>query len=107
MHNTFPESTSKLDAILITLANIPSGKVCSYGDIAKKSGYPGLARYVAKILKDLPGNSQIPWHRVINSQGKISFPVNSTMYCLQLSKLQKEGVLLSSSNTVPKEFFWD
>ena len=106
MPNSLPENTSKGDAILITLTGIPSGKVSTYGDIAKRSGYPGLARYVAKILKDLPENSQIPWHRVINSKGKISFPPNSTMHLLQLSKLKNEGILFSKSNVVAKKFFW-
>tara|TARA_R110001592_G_scaffold267611_1_gene533666 strand:- start:22526 stop:22846 length:321 start_codon:yes stop_codon:yes gene_type:complete len=106
MPSSLSDNASKVDAILITLANIPSGKVSSYGDIAKRAGLPGLARYVAKILKDLPDNSQIPWHRVINSQGKSSFPENSTLYFLQLSKLQEEGVLLSKSNIVPKKYFW-
>ncbi|MFT6028898.1 MAG: methylated-DNA-protein-cysteine methyltransferase-like protein [Oleiphilaceae bacterium] len=106
MPNFLPENTSKADAIFITLAHIPFGKVSTYGDVAKQSGYPGLARYVAKILKDLPHNTKIPWHRVINSQGKSSFPANSAMYSLQLSKLQKEGVILSKSNIIPKQFFW-
>ena len=106
MPNSLPENTSKADTILITLANIPFGKVCTYGDIAKRSGYPGLARYVAKILKDLPHNSKIPWHRVINSQGKSSFPTNSSMYSSQLSKLKEEGIVLSATNIISKEFFW-
>ena len=106
MTSSFPETVSKVDAILITLANIPSGKVSSYGDVAKRSGYPGLARYVAKILKDLPHNSTIPWHRVINSQGKCSFPENSPMFYLQLSKLQEEGVTFTTRKIVPKHFFW-
>jgi methylated-DNA-protein-cysteine methyltransferase-like protein len=106
MTNTLPENISKADAILVTLASIPSGKVSTYGDIAKRAGLPGLARYVAKVLKDLPDNSSIPWHRVINSQGKISFPKDSNMHLLQLTKLQKEGITLSQSNTVNKLFFW-
>lgn len=106
MPKSLPDNISKVETILITLANIPSGKVTSYGDVAKRSGYPGLARYVAKILKDLPNNSQIPWHRVINSQGKSSFPENSTMYYLQLSKLRQEGIILSESKIIPKQFFW-
>ena len=97
---------NKVDAILITLASIPIGKVSSYGDIAKRSGFPNLARYVANILKNLPNDSKIPWHRVINSQGKISFPKDSAMYCLQRTKLQEEGVTLSNSNTVAKKYFW-
>ena len=103
---TLPSNQSKRDAILITLANIPSGKVSTYGDIAKRAGFPGLARYVATTLKKLPNNSNIPWHRVINSKGKISFPLNTHMYHEQLTLLKKEGVYFSESDTVPKDFFW-
>lgn len=106
MTDSLPENVSKADAIFITLANIPSGKVSTYGDIAKRAGLPGLARYVAKVLKDLPNDSRIPWHRVINSQGKSSFPKDSSMYNLQLAKLQEEGISLSPSNTINKQFFW-
>lgn len=106
MNQTVPDKQAKEDAILITLASIPAGKVSSYGDIAKKAGFPGLARYVAYILKNLPNDSKIPWHRVISSQGKISFPKNGKMYSLQRSKLKDEGIMLSQSNTVPKRYFW-
>ena len=106
MASSAPDKHTKVDAILITLANIPAGKVSSYGDIAKKAGFPGLARYVAYILRNLPNDSKIPWHRVINSQGKISFTKDSAMYCLQRSKLKKEGIMLSHANTVAKKYFW-
>jgi methylated-DNA-protein-cysteine methyltransferase-like protein len=106
MTSALPEQISSVDAILITLASIPSGKVTTYGDVAKRSGFPGLARYVAKILKNLPEDTQIPWHRVINSQRKSSFPEHSSMHILQISRLQKEGVILSKSHTISKCCIW-
>tara|TARA_R110002072_G_scaffold90500_7_gene202463 strand:- start:13457 stop:13780 length:324 start_codon:yes stop_codon:yes gene_type:complete len=105
-HPTLPANQAKSDAILVTLANIPSGRVSTYGDIAKRSGFPGLARYVASILKNLPKGSNIPWHRVINSKGKISFPPNSHMYHQQIALLKKEGIHFSDTDTVPKHFGW-
>tara|TARA_R110002167_G_scaffold273605_1_gene479810 strand:- start:729 stop:1049 length:321 start_codon:yes stop_codon:yes gene_type:complete len=105
MSRPLPVKDPKVDAILITLANIPAGKVSSYGEVARRAGFPGLARYVAYILKNLPNDSKIPWHRVINSQGKLSFPKDGTMYCLQRSKLKEEGITLSRSNTVAKKYF--
>ena len=94
------------EAILHTLSRIPSGKVSSYGDIARRAGYPGLARYVAMILKRLPDNSTIPWHRVINSKGRSSFPMDSDMQCLQISLLRAECIPVSESGTIPKAYFW-
>ncbi|MFV1873501.1 MAG: MGMT family protein [Oleiphilus sp.] len=100
------QKDSKSAAILTTLANIPYGRVSSYGEIAKRSGFPGLARFVARVLQKLPPQSTIPWHRVINSQGKISFPPGSEMYSHQKRKLLEEGIVFSSSDCITKEFFW-
>lgn len=80
--------------ILQQLSHIPKGKVCTYGDLAKLSGYPSHARFVGSVLKQLPKDTSLPWHRVINGQGKISFPENSTAYAIQKSKLEEEGVAI-------------
>lgn len=58
--------------IFAVIHQIPRGKVTTYGEIAKLAGYPGYARHVGKALGNLPKDSKLPWHRVINSQGKIS-----------------------------------
>ena len=57
--------TKKVELIL---KNIPRGKVTSYGTIAALAGSPRAARQVVQILHR---TDNIPWHRVINSQGKI------------------------------------
>ena len=78
-------------AILATINAIPAGRLSTYGLIAKAAGFPGNARLVGQILKNLPEGSEIPWFRVINAQGKISFPSASANYLRQLSALQAEG----------------
>lgn len=83
----------KLDQIIwLTVSQIPVGKVMTYGQIAKACGYPGYARYVGTVLKKLPSDTDIPWHRVINAQGRISFPFDSEAYQKQLGRLMAEGV---------------
>lgn len=94
----------KKDAILQTLASIPAGKVCSYGELAKRAGYPGYARYVGHILKNLPERTNIPWHRVINSQGKISFPENSDKFREQKQRLQSEGIIFKENRCSLKKY---
>ena len=54
--------------------DIPSGHVATYGQIAILAGLPGHARYVGTVLKNLPSQSRLPWHRVVNAKGCISFP---------------------------------
>jgi methylated-DNA-protein-cysteine methyltransferase-like protein len=99
------EQTPK-SAILYTLACIPPGKVSSYGDIAKRAGYPGMARYVAMILKQLPEHSGIPWHRVVNHKRQSSFPPDSDLHQSQIALLQAEGISFSQKGIIPREYFW-
>lgn len=88
------------------IASIPKGKVTSYGQIAKLAGYPNHARIVGNILKNLPSDTSLPWHRVINSQGKISFPQNSTAYNRQRLLLEKEGVSFKNSKVMSQYLAW-
>jgi len=54
------------------LKQIPRGKVATYGQIAAFAGNPRAARQVVRILHACSAKDKLPWHRVINSQGKIS-----------------------------------
>ena len=85
--------TSELKQLILqVVASIPPGKVASYGQVARLCGYSGYARYVGSVLKRLPGSTTLPWHRVINSRGKIAFPIGSEAYSQQYSLLAKDGV---------------
>lgn len=55
------------------VALIPPGKVATYGQIAELLGLFGRARQVGYALFRVAPDSKIPWHRVINAQGKISY----------------------------------
>lgn len=80
------------EAIYLALAQIPPGKVITYGNLAKLAGWPGGARLAGRTLCTLPEGSELPWHRVINSQGRSSLPEGSASYKEQIRRLQKEGV---------------
>ncbi len=54
------------------VARIPSGRVATYGQIALLAGYPRRARHVGYALASLTPGNDLPWHRVINAQGRIS-----------------------------------
>jgi len=85
---------------------IPYGKVTTYGQVAKLAGLPGLARFVGATLKQLPEGSKLPWHRVINSQGRISFPEHSERYTVQFELLTSEGVLFTNGKINFKHHLW-
>jgi methylated-DNA-protein-cysteine methyltransferase-like protein len=46
--------------------------VATYGQVALLAGLGRQARLVGYALGALPSGTRIPWHRVINAQGRIS-----------------------------------
>ncbi|ENX58653.1 MULTISPECIES: MGMT family protein [Acinetobacter] len=93
--------------ILEVIALIPFGKVASYGQIAKLAGLPKHPRLVGYVLKHLDKDSEIPWYRVINSQGKISVTrINEKGENVQQSLLEAEGVYLLNGKVSLKVFGW-
>jgi len=75
------------------VSEIPSGHVLTYGEVARLSGMPRAARRVSQALRRAPGGVKLPWHRVINAQGKISFPEDSSAWHKQKDMLEEEGVV--------------
>lgn len=92
------------EIVWTVIMSIPQGNVMSYGQVARLAGYPSHARMVGGILKKLPAKSKIPWHRVVNSQGKISLPVDSAAYLQQRQRLEDEGVAFRGDKILPTMF---
>jgi len=63
---------SSYPRIYAVVRRIPRGRVATYGQIAVLAGVPGQARLVGNALNAVPDSSTVPWHRVINAQGRIS-----------------------------------
>lgn len=80
------------DSVFLALSQIPAGRVITYGELARRAGMPNGARLVGRILGELPADSGLPWHRVINAQGKISFAPDSAAFNTQSDRLRQEGV---------------
>ena len=85
---------------------IPKGKVATYGQIASLCGLPGHARFVGYALHNLPDGVPVPWQRVINSQGKISFPPNSNNFKRQKELLESEGITIYKGKIDIKKYGW-
>lgn len=71
---------------------IPSGSVASYGEVARRAGLPRRARLVARTLATT--DQEVPWHRVLRSDGRIAFTEGSAGYREQVARLRAEGVLV-------------
>jgi methylated-DNA-protein-cysteine methyltransferase-like protein len=85
---------------------IPCGKVSTYGKVATMAGLPKQARTVGRYLSELPQDSTIPWHRVINSQGKISFEMGSERFTAQKLKLLDEQINFNKNKVDLNKYLW-
>ena len=97
----------KRESIWQVVHMIPSGKVATYGQVAALAGLPQAARFAGTSLKDLPTATRIPWHRVINAQGRISLPPSSSSYQEQHQRLTQEGVLILNGRVALKDYQWE
>ncbi|MGH8215495.1 MAG: MGMT family protein [Rhodanobacteraceae bacterium] len=78
--------------IYAAIAAIPAGRVASYGQIAARAGLPGRARLVGTALRETPDELELPWHRVLHSDGTIALPRGSRGFREQSRRLRAEGV---------------
>jgi methylated-DNA-protein-cysteine methyltransferase-like protein len=90
--------TAEWQAIVRVVQAIPRGKVASYGQVAVLAGLPRRARLVGRVLANLPPNSKVPWHRVVNARGEISLVGQAA--ARQRRLLVGEGVAFTPSGRV-------
>ncbi|HSM59314.1 MAG TPA: MGMT family protein [Longimicrobiales bacterium] len=73
--------------------SIPSGRVATYGQVARVAGLPGRARQVGYALAALDDRTDVPWHRVVNARGAISRRSGGPAFeRIQAVLLESEGV---------------
>lgn len=97
---------SNRDAIFTIVRAIPRGTVATYGQVARLAGIPGGARAVGFALNNLPVNTCLPWHRVVNARGQISLPADSHSYARQARRLANEGVEVNTGRISLQKFQW-
>jgi len=85
--------------IINIIQSIPYGKVAMYGQIAAMAGNPRAARQVVRALHTSSEKENLPWHRVINGQGKISLPLGFG-YEEQRTLLESEGVQFDENDRI-------
>jgi methylated-DNA-protein-cysteine methyltransferase-like protein len=83
--------------------SIPRGRVATYGQIARLADHANQARLVGRIMSQLPTGSNLPWHRVLNAQGRISSPGGKT----QQLRLADEGIILVNGRVNLKLYQWE
>jgi methylated-DNA-protein-cysteine methyltransferase-like protein len=88
-----PQSDEAVAAIYAVIRRIPKGWVATYGQVAAMAGLPRRARLVGHVLQNLDPAIKIPWHRVVNAKGEVSYSLSRNggdVYQRRL--LEKEGV---------------
>ncbi len=86
---------SAADKIVAAIAAVPRGEIAGYGEIARRAGLPGRARWVARLLSESKG-LDLPWHRILRSDGRIAFPADDARFAEQVQRLRAEGVAVEN-----------
>jgi methylated-DNA-protein-cysteine methyltransferase-like protein len=99
---------SSRDRIYAQVRRVPRGKVATYGQIARLAGLEGQARQVGYAMAAVPSSSTVPWHRVLNAQGRVSMrsegPGGSI---IQQQLLEREGIVFDAGGRVAlSRFGW-
>ncbi|MGI8926483.1 MAG: MGMT family protein [Tepidiformaceae bacterium] len=71
---------------------VPPGRVVTYGQLALELGSPSAARAAGYALYNLQAGNDVPWWRVINASGAISYKGRGPQADLQRELLEREGV---------------
>ena len=84
------------------VAQIPPGRLATYGQIAELIGAYGCARQVGWALRRLPLPSEVPWQRVVNAQGRISLSLSREgSDWMQRDLLIAEGIPVDAEGRLP------
>jgi methylated-DNA-protein-cysteine methyltransferase related protein len=86
---------------------IPHGKVATYGQVAELAGLIGKPRVVGYALFRVTQDMEIPWHRVINAQGRVSrSSLRDGNDDLQQFLLESEGVIFEKGQLDLGKYRW-
>lgn len=92
------------EEVLTVIRAIPAGRVATYGSVAAMAGNRKAARQVARILHSMSEGEALPWHRVVNREGRVAVR-SSEGTALQRELLEAEGVLFDASGRIDLTVF--
>ena len=102
-----PVAADTYRRIFAVVKRVPRGRVATYGQVAALARLPRHARLVGYALHTLPPGSDVPWHRVVNAQGRVSPRANAVGYeDLQARLLEREGVRMTDGAIPLDRFGW-
>ena len=106
-----PNQQLYFEQVWAIVQQIPSGRVATYGQVSKMLPQPesisaedfqmSASRWVGMAMAASP--KDVPWHRVLNAQGKISHLAGAGE---QKELLEQEGVLFFNDKLDLNEYQW-
>lgn len=98
MAKQFDELKPETQAILTEIKAVKFGQVASYRDIAYRAGLINGARQVSRALHGLSNAHELPWWRIIRSDGKIG--LTGAMKQQQIELLRAENIEVTDAGKV-------
>ena len=99
-------SSGSMQRFYAVISRIPRGRVATYGQVARLAGLPGRARQVGYAMAALPDDTRVPWHRVVNAQGRCSLRGDGGPgHIVQRLRLQRERVRFDGQGRLSLERF--
>jgi len=93
------EKADFYDRVWQVVAEIPAGRVTTYGDIAEYLGRRGAARMVGWALNAAVG-SGLPCHRVVNRNGRLTGKRHFETPTVMEERLRSEGITFIDDDQV-------
>ena len=100
------DAQTRRAAVYLVMAQIPEGKVVSYGELAAMAGLGRAARWVGRLMSQLPDDTRLPWHRVIAAGGRLSLPAGSVAGHEQRMRLRAEGLTIVNDRVDMRRHGW-
>ncbi len=91
-----------------TIRQIPPGKIASYGQISRIVGHCSaqMIGFALAALRDNSTEPEVPWQRVVNSQGRVALPGEYGKN-MQRQLLEDEGVEFTEDGVIDfNRFGW-
>lgn len=93
------DTASAYERIYTVVRSVPPGQVATYGQVARIAGRC-TPRMVGYAMAALPEGTDVPWHRVVNRQGRISARVRGDGAHRQRRALEAEGVRFEADERI-------
>ena len=101
-----PAPSNFFEQVWDVVAEIPMGKVTTYGEIATYLGKKGAARTVGWAMK-AAGGKGLPCHRVVNKAGELSGSLRFETPFAMEERLRGEGITFKENGQIDmKKHLW-